>query len=266
MSASANGNDQAAERPGERSESGPERGPDRWNYSRAAVADAIAHGEFSTFIHRFTKEELARPTAAGFSIVADAALSRDGHALDALRARGVDFDIFAAVAWGIRERVDELLDADPSLLHAERWCGTPLDWALVYDRLELAERLLERGYSGPVRVHGGSDDAIRWAVHHGADLDGGALHQETRHGRPSGVAVLLELGADPNHGDLAGDTPLHVLARRGLGREIARLLLDAGANPDLPNRTGDTPRQLAASARRSTLHEFFERLDGTVGG
>ena len=93
-----------------------------------------------------------------------------------------------------------------------------------------------------------------------------ALAQAVDDGDFDSVRRLVAAGADPNHGDLAGDTPLHLLARRGLGREIARLLLDAGANPDLPNRTGDTPRQLAARSRRSTLHEFFERLDGTVGG
>jgi len=62
--------------------------------------------------------------------------------------------------------------------------------------------------------------------------------------RPAFVEKLLDLNADPNDQNKAGDTPLH-LAIKNRAPEIVRLLLGRGANPNIPNSKGDTPLQIA---------------------
>lgn len=63
-----------------------------------------------------------------------------------------------------------------------------------------------------------------------------ALH--FAHG-PSIVKVLLELGANPDARDAAGQTPLHM--ERGMAMSKTKALLAAGANPNARDADGRTP-------------------------
>ncbi|KTE38747.1 MULTISPECIES: ankyrin repeat domain-containing protein [unclassified Sphingopyxis] len=88
------------------------------------------------------------------------------------------------------------------------------------------------------------DELTRWLVAQGADLAAGDAYGETplhsRAGHWKGcVELLIELGADPNHGAGGRATPLHRAATTGNLR-AARALLDAGARADAANRDGDT--------------------------
>jgi hypothetical protein len=89
------------------------------------------------------------------------------------------------------------------------------------------------------------DELARWLVEHGADLAAvdsygdTPLHSRARHwnGR---IEVLLELGADVNHGENMRGTPLHAAA--GSYRiATAALLLRHGAHVDALNREDQTP-------------------------
>ena len=55
------------------------------------------------------------------------------------------------------------------------------------------------------------------------------------------IRKLLVAGADPNIQDHHGDTPLHIVARKGAPRGVLVCLLCYGADPSLLNERGDTP-------------------------
>ncbi|MDE2822405.1 MAG: ankyrin repeat domain-containing protein, partial [Chloroflexota bacterium] len=135
--------------------------------------------------------------------------------------------------------------------------NTLMDVAFQFDQMETAELLMERGYNLPIPI-GGDDEWIRWAVGQGANVngsrnDGWPLNHQAGHGRMKGVATLLEVGADPNPQDEEGNTPMHRLAKRGTGREFARLLLEHGADLSIKNVKGETPMDLAAKAKQPAM-------------
>ncbi len=89
------------------------------------------------------------------------------------------------------------------------------------------------------------DELARWLVAHGADLAAGdtygdtPLHSRARHWKGR-IGVLLELGADVNHGENGRGTPLHAAAG-SCNAVAAGLLLQHGARVDARNREGQTP-------------------------
>ncbi len=243
-----------------------------WSYPMRELHLSIEEGRFGEYLrrYRFTPEQMNRRHIYGSSVITAAALTRDPatgkrgrnqEVLQALIDAGAEFDIFGAVAWGLNERVEELLDEDPSVLNGKRGVGSLMNVAFEYDQLETAKLLMGRGYSLPIPM-GGSDEWIRWAVSQGASPDGPRgdgwpLNHQAGHGRMRGVAALLELGADPNPQDEEGNTPMHRLAQRGTGREFARLLLEHGADLSIMNVKGETPMELAAKAKQPAMLNFL---------
>ena len=243
-----------------------------WRYAARELHLSIKEGRFDEYLrqHRFTPEQMNMRHIYGSSVITAAALTRDPatgkrgrnrEVLQALIDVGAEFDIIGAVAWGLNERVEELLDDDPSLVNIKLGFNTLMNVAFQFDQLETAELLLERGYSLPIPM-GGDDEWIRWAVEQGANVngprnDGWPLNHQAGHGRMKGVTTLLELGADPNPQDEEGNTPMHRLAKRGTGREFARLLLEHGADLMIRNVKGETPMDLAAKAKQPALLNFL---------
>ena len=239
-----------------------------WRYAARELHVSIKERRFDEYLrrHRFTPEQMNMRHIYGSSVVTAAALTRDPatgkrgrnrEVLQALIDAGAEFDIIGAVAWGLNQRVEELLDDDPSLVNIKLGFNTLMNVAFQFDQLETAELLMERGYSLPIPM-GGDDEWIRWAVAHGANVngprnDGWPLNHQAGHGRMKGVATLLELGADPNPQDEEGNTPMHRLAKRGSGREFARLLLEHGADLTIKNVKGETPMELAAKAKQPAM-------------
>ena len=243
-----------------------------WTYAARELHLSIKEGWFGEYLrrHRFTPEQMNMRHIYGSSVITAAALTRDPatgkrarnrEILQALIDAGAEFDIIGAVAWGLNERVEELLDDDPTLVNSKLGFNTLMNVAFQFDQLETAELLVERGYSLPIPT-GGDDEWIRWAVAHGANVngarnDGWPLNHQAGHGRMKGVATLLELGADPNPQDEQGNTPMHRLAQRGTGREFARLLLEHRADLTIKNVKGETPLDLAAKAKQPALLNFL---------
>ena len=245
---------------------------DGWTYAARELHLSIKEGRFDQYLrrHRFTSEQMNRRHIYGSSVITAAALTpdpatgkrgRNREVLQALIDAGAEFDIIGAVAWGLNQRVEELLDGDPSLVNIKLGFNTLMDVAFQFDHLETAKLLMKRGYSLPIPM-GGDDEWIRWAVAQGGSPngereDGWPLNHQAGHGRMQGVATLLELGADPNPQDEQGNTPMHRLAQRGTGREFARLLLEHGADLSIRNVKGETPMDLAAKAKQPALLNFL---------
>ena len=76
------------------------------------------------------------------------------------------------------------------------------------------------------------------------------------------VEALLAAGAGVDKRDLAGDTPLHVLAMHSHAQPwaapAARLLLGSGADRRIKNDAGQTPAQaVPVAARDGELHRLL---------
>jgi ankyrin repeat protein len=55
--------------------------------------------------------------------------------------------------------------------------------------------------------------------------------------------MLLQAGANPNHLDSKGRTPLHKACATG-GHESIQVLIKGGANPTIVDQKGETPMTL----------------------
>ncbi|WP_420138004.1 ankyrin repeat domain-containing protein [Sphingomonas sp.] len=93
------------------------------------------------------------------------------------------------------------------------------------------------------------DDLARWLVEQGADVNAEDIYGETplhaRAGHWQGrLDILVELGADVNHGEGGRGAPLHRAAMSALSRNVQRLLAH-GAKVDALDRQGFTPLEIA---------------------
>ena len=127
-----------------------------WSYAARELHQSIKEGRFDEYLrrHRFTPEQMNLRHIYGSSVVTAAALTRDPasgkrgrnrEVLQALIDAGAEFDIIGAVAWGLNERVEELLDGDPSLVNIKLGFNTLMNVAFQFDHLETAKLLLKRG-------------------------------------------------------------------------------------------------------------------------
>ena len=179
---------------------------------------------------------------------------------------------------------------------------TPLYLASKYGRQDAARLLLEhsadpnhQNAKGLTPLHaawkGGHVGNIRLLLDHGADVKSpdnrgnSPLHvvlQESPYGnilvdlappsfslpafleyRLDVVTLLLEHGADASYPDNDGETPLHIVLRRGL-IDIVRLFLHHGADANIPDKRGTSPLHvvLQEDRRDDTDTLLFDYPDG----
>lgn len=86
------------------------------------------------------------------------------------------------------------------------------------------------------------------------------LHWVVQRGLTNGIACLLANGADPNVTDDRGQTPLHFIAQKGVGKNQAALLIEHGADPNARDDAGQTPLDYAKKAKRKTVATFLTEL------
>jgi ankyrin repeat protein len=168
------------------------------------------------------------------SAALEALYSGDREGAVSLLAPDAELSVFEAAAFGREARLEELLDADPSLATAFSGDG--------FTALHLA-------------VFGEQEGAARLLLAHGADVDVVATSEIARVA-PLGTAafvrsvplarILLDAGADPDGGEEGGSGALHSAAQSG-DEALVRLLLERGADPARATSDGVRPIDLASS-------------------
>jgi ankyrin repeat protein len=167
----------------------------------------------------------------GVSVLMRARYRLDDALLEAVRSKGQELDVHEAAALGDLDRMNELLDADPSLMSRYSPDGFgPLHLAAFFGKTDVARSLLERGADVDATGRG-------W-------MTGTPLHSAASANHTAVAAVLLDAGADPNAKQSGGWTPLHAAAMNG-NLELVELLLARGADPGAANDDRATVLSLA---------------------
>ncbi|KAJ8705467.1 hypothetical protein PYW08_012513 [Mythimna loreyi] len=146
--------------------------------------------------------------------------------------------LLEAARTGDVENARSILDARPRLVNCRDVDGrhsTPLHFAAGYNRLPLAQLLLQRGADVHAKDKGGLVP----------------LHNACSYGHYELTELLVSAGAGVNAADLWRFTPLHEAAAKGKA-DIVRLLLKHGADPTRRNRDGLTPLQLVRAGDSDT--------------
>ena len=131
-----------------------------------------------------------------------------------------------------------LLLASAGLARAETADGRSLRVAAYNGQVDAVGRLLAAGTSPNVP----DDDGLT------------AVHQAALKANAFILEMLLEAAGDPNVASRDGNTPLHFAAGfefERFSQQAIRVLLDYGASPDLFNEAGQSPLHLVARRHRS---------------
>lgn len=146
--------------------------------------------------------------------------------------------LLEAARTGDVETARAILDSRPRLVNCRDVDGrhsTPLHFAAGYNRLPLAQLLLQRGADVHAKDKGGLVP----------------LHNACSYGHYEVTELLVSAGAGVNAADLWRFSPLHEAAAKGKA-DIVRLLLKHGADPTRRNRDGLTPLQLVRAGDSDT--------------
>ncbi len=153
-------------------------------------------------------------------------LGRDDFAKLLLDAGAVP-DVCAAAAYGLHDRLRQILTTDPGQGNDLTTGESPLGWSVYGNQPASAILLFE---------HGAVADRMPYDSHAWGPA---AMVASTTVGR-----VLLQHGANPNWQDAVGDTAVHRAIKSRLVVDPAKfveLLLEFRANLNLRNREGNTP-------------------------
>lgn len=152
-------------------------------------------------------------------------------------------DVCAAAAYGMHDRLEQILNCDPKLANDLTTGESPLGWS-VYGRQPESARILFK--------HGAIVDR--------APYDTGAWGPAAMVASVLMAPVLIEHGANPNWHDHKGDTPLHRVIKSRLVLDPApfvELLLDSGADPNVRNAEGRTPLDDALAQAEAIAETYF---------
>ncbi len=156
--------------------------------------------------------------------------------------------------------------------------GTPLQWALLEDKIEVAKLLLEHGADPNVKGWDGTllesavlnenIELINLLLKHGADPNTGEpsmpLIRAVQKGNTELVDLLVAKGADPSRPTGDGKTALHEAAQRGK-LEIANKLVEHGAEVNALDELGRPPIHYAAANDHNDLVEYLRQKGAKPG-
>ena len=158
--------------------------------------------------------------------------------------------IHEAAAAGIIDRVDDLLESDPDLVHAYSHDGwTPLHLAVYFNRNEVAEFLIA------------NNSDINAISRNGLGVT--PLHSALANRNMVLAKLLLRKGADPHGRQTEGGyTPLHYAAANGL-QEIVGILLGRGVDTTVTTNDGRTAHTLAVEKGHQTVATLLADHDAS---
>jgi predicted lactoylglutathione lyase len=164
------------------------------------------------------------------------------------------------------------LDVNAPFIMAEGGQLRATWFALRGGSLEVVRHILEKGGNPNgclfAAAYGEGVEAIRLLHRFGADLEEVA-HDETPllHALKSRKLVamreLVELGADVNHADSNGATPLHYAVRQYHDGDVITFLLAHGASPAALSRKGASPLDLAVRMGRGDIAVLLGAAPGS---
>ncbi len=149
--------------------------------------------------------------------------------------------IIAAAGEGTVSMVRMLLDRGANA-EANVSSFGPLYFAILQNRLEVVELLLDRGAS-PIKPCQGRHALRSNTYHYGIVTF--PLQLASYRGRYDVVPILLKRGAEVNYQDLDGESALHTAALKSNNIETIRTLLFHGADRKLKTKLGETALDIA---------------------
>jgi ankyrin repeat protein len=192
------------------------------------------------------------------------------------KVKGAMQKLVEAIRAGDRERVQALVEADPSLaIFAAAIQGdTGAIQTLLAANRRLVSALSSDGWT-PLHLaaHFGRQEAVRLLLDKGAKADArsaNAIENTPLHaaaaGRAAGAAtLLLDRGASANARQQGGWTPLHAAAQNG-DIEFARTLVEAGADVNARADNRQSPLDLALTAGQRAMAEWLEARGARLSG
>jgi ankyrin repeat protein len=156
---------------------------------------------------------------------------------------GAEPDACAASAYGMHDKLEEILKNDPGAANDLTTGESPLGWAIYGQQPRSATILFEHG-----------------AIVDRAPYDSYAWRTASMVASTSVTPVLLRHGANPNWQDQAGNTPMHraITSRIVLDPEkFLQLLLDSGANANIRNSEERTPLDEALLQAGKNAETYF---------
>ncbi|MBI2382691.1 MAG: ankyrin repeat domain-containing protein [Gammaproteobacteria bacterium] len=193
--------------------------------------------------------------AAGVSALLLAAYKRHTRLAAFLLAMHEDLSVWEAAAFGQRDKLAAVLDAEAGLAGSYSVDGfTPLGLACFFGHPPCVELLLKRGAD----VRAPSRNAMRVQPLHSA-----LSHAEETVALAI-VDALLAAGADANAVQQGGYTPLHQAADRG-SVALVQALLAAGADPRLRAENGRAPPDLARARGHAEVAQLLARAAAEKG-